>query len=391
MYSISALAAEVGLSRSTLLYYEKLKLIQGRRRDNGYRYYNDSDVQRLRLVQQLHTGGLTLKECKACVDAKIERQLLHNRLQQLDAEIAQKQQARELLAALLGETGLKHWHESIDKIAPEAHLDWLIKQGFNEKEALRLKWLSKDMNEHEHYMADFDRIFTELDRLGPGSEADTLKALAHIPFAPQRMLEVGCGKGIATTVLASYCSAMITAVDNDQPALSRLSERVAAAGLNDRVTTQCASMTELPFRDSSFDVIWAEGSAYIMGVTKALARWRRLLNDNGVLVLSDLVWRTDTPSTEAQEYWQQGYPDMTTTTLRIQQAQAAGYQVIANFALSEAAWQAYYQPLQARTAELKTSMPHSAAVIDIEAELTIYQQYRQEFDYQFLLLQKLND
>ncbi|MCW8330851.1 MerR family transcriptional regulator [Photobacterium sp. SDRW27] len=386
MYRISELAEQVGLSRTTLLYYEKLGLIEGQRLDNGYRIYSDRDEQRVRLIQQLQAGGLTLKECKACLNAKVERQILLNRLQQLDEEIAKKQQSRQLLAALLGESGLKEWHESIDKIAPNAHLDWLIKQGFNEKEALRLKWLSKDMNEHEQYMTDFNHIFDGLDRLGPGTEAETLKALRKVPFSPQTLMEVGCGKGIATTVLAKNSFAMITAVDNDEPALERLTERLADAGLADRVTTQCASMTDLPFEAASFDVIWAEGSAYIMGVTNAMEQWRSLLTDGGVLVISDLVWQTKNPSADVQAFWQKEYPDMTTTAKRIEQAQAAGYQVLDTFTLSEAAWKAYFMPLQTRVDALKSEMQDSTALRDIEVELNIYRQSLDEFGYQMFIL-----
>ena len=389
MYRISELATQVGLSRSTLLYYEKIGLIEGQRLKNGYRTYSDRDAQRLRLIQQFQTGGLTLTECKACLDAKVERQILLNRLQQLDAEIAQKQKSRQLLAALLGEGGLKKWHESIDKIAPDAHLDWLIKQGFNEKEALRLKWLSKDMNEHEQYMADFGQIFEGLDRWGPGTEAETRKALAKIPFSPQNIMEVGCGKGIATMVLAKHCSAMITAVDNDEPALACLSERLTDAGLVNRVTTQCASMTDLPFEAASFDVIWAEGSAYIMGVAKAMEQWRRLLKNNGVLVISDLVWCTTSPSTEMQAFWEKEYPDMRTTAVRIEQAKVAGYQVLDSFALSEEAWQAYSVPLQERIETLKPKMADCPALLDIEKELDVYYQNRNEFGYQIFILKSI--
>lgn len=60
MYRISELAQKVGLSRSTLLYYEKLKLISAIRQSNGYRCYTDKDVQRVKLLQQLQAGGLTL-------------------------------------------------------------------------------------------------------------------------------------------------------------------------------------------------------------------------------------------------------------------------------------------------------------------------------------------
>lgn len=102
MYRISELAEKVGLSRSTLLYYEKLGLLQGVRQTNGYRLYSDKDVQQLRLLQQLQVGGLTLKECKSFLDSKVQRSVLEMRLQQLDEDIAQKQQARALLCRFAG-------------------------------------------------------------------------------------------------------------------------------------------------------------------------------------------------------------------------------------------------------------------------------------------------
>ncbi|MBC7005431.1 MerR family transcriptional regulator [Photobacterium sp. BZF1] len=388
MYRISELAEQVGLSRSTLLYYEKLGLIAGKRLDNGYRIYSERDLQRLRLLQQLQAGGLTLKECQACLEAKVDRDLLLNRMHQLDQEIAHKQQSRDLLAAMLGESDMTAWHQSLEQTAPDAHLDWLMKQGFDEKQALRLKWLSKDMNTHEQYMADFNRIFQSLDRWGPGLEAETIKAFGMLPSKPESILEIGCGQGIATTVLADQSDAVITAVDNHEDALSRLQQRAAEAGVEGKVVTQCASMTDLPFSDGSFDTIWAEGCAYIMGVNNAFNQWRRLLKDGGVLVLSDLVWHTDNPSAERKAFWSKEYPDMTTVDERIKQAQASGYEVLMHFTLSDEAWQAYFLPLQQRVNELKEAMAGSQAIKDIQTELDIYHQGFEQFGYQVFILQK---
>lgn len=107
MYRISELATKVGLSRSTLLYYEKLELISSRRQANGYRAYSDQDLQQLKLLQQLQAGGLTLRECQACLDARIDRSLLLERLQTLEQEIAEKQQSRDLLASMLGMASMR--------------------------------------------------------------------------------------------------------------------------------------------------------------------------------------------------------------------------------------------------------------------------------------------
>ena len=388
MYRISELAKRVGLSRTTLLYYEKTGLLTGKRLANGYRIYSDYDVQRLRLVQQLHAAGLTLSECKACLEAKTDRQVLLNRLAKLDTEIAEKQNARLLLAALLGEEGHKEWNETIDRVAPDAHLEWLIKQGFSETEALRLKWLSKDMNEHDRYMNDFFQIYGPLDRWGPGLDEDSLKALSRIPFPPEKILEIGCGKGVATTVLAEHSGAQITAVDNDSAALERLLERAEEAGVKNKVITVCASMTELPFAKQSFDLIWSETSAYIMGVLNAMKSWRNLLVRDGILVYSDLVWLTDNPSAENSLFWKAGYPEMATVQQREKQAREAGFTVLDSFTLSEAACRAYYDPLQERVNEVKGEMAGSAALRDIEQELAIYSNYGQEFGFQMFILQK---
>lgn len=405
MYRISELAELVGLSRSTLLYYGKLGLIEAQRQSNGYRLYSEKDLQRVRLLQQLQAGGLTLEECQACLDAKIERSLLENRLKQLDEELQQKQRSRDLLAAMLGESGLEEWHESMDKLAPDAHLDWLIKQGFDEKQALRLKWLSKDMNEHEQYMADFGAIFEGLERLCPGTNEDTLTALSHVPEAPKRVLEIGCGKGIATSVLTNamkkhQAEVQVTAVDNDQPCLDILNQQALELGLESNIKTVCASMMDLPFEARSFDLIWSEGSAYIMGVQKALKQWRKLLADDGILVVNDLVWNTENPSESAEVFWQKEYPDMTTVSERMKQAKAAGYQVLNDFAMSDAGWLAYYQPLQKRVEALKATMPNSKALVNCDNEIKQFfnnsklaegsqGSAKRDFDYHFFVLKKV--
>ncbi|WP_434999108.1 MerR family transcriptional regulator [Vibrio scophthalmi] len=386
MYRISELAQMLGLSRTTLLYYEKLGLICGQRLSNGYRTYSDMDLQRLRLIQQLHSGGLTLKECKACLEAKVERAVLLERLEHLDQEIAQKQQSRDLLAALLGETSLNQWHETLDKLAPDAHIDWLIKQGFSETDAQRLRWLSKDMNTHDTYMADFYRIFDPLERRGPGSESDTLAALRKVPMKPSQILEVGCGQGIATRLLAQQCDAQITAIDNDEEAIKAL--QASNQEHAEQIRFECASMTDLPYAERSFDLIWSEGSAYIMGVENAFKQWRSLLNQGGVLVLSDLVWSTDDANETAKAFWGSEYPDMTTVETRIKQAKAAGYQVVDTFPISDAAWEAYYQPLSQQVAALKDELTNSQAIKDIERELSAYRQRDDQFDYQMFILMK---
>lgn len=388
MYRISELATKVGLSRSALLYYEKLKLISGKRLGNGYRAYDDSDVQRIRLIQQLQLGGLTLAECKACVDSRIDHVLLRERYNELANEIEEKKRSLDLLGALLGKKSQKAWHEKLLKSAPDAHLDWLRIQGFEEKEALRIKWLSKDMNDHDVYMNDFLKVFETLERWGPGSVEETLKALSSVPYEPQNILEIGCGNGVSTLVLAKNTKAKILATDNEQSALDRLASAIEKEGLSSQVSTKCISMTELDFEAGSFDLIWAEACAYVMGVENALRQWEKLLTDNSVLMLSDLVWLSDNPSDESKKFWKNEYPDMQTVGARKSQIKSAGYKIIDTFTLDKSAWSNYYEPLKVRADSLKNKMKGSQALDDICYEVELYEKHLGEFGYQVFVMQR---
>ncbi|CAG8999688.1 MAG: 2-methoxy-6-polyprenyl-1,4-benzoquinol methylase, mitochondrial [Candidatus Celerinatantimonas neptuna] len=244
------------------------------------------------------------------------------------------------------------------------------------------------MNAHNQYIADFMTVFQTLERWGPSTDADSLKALSLLPITPTNIIDIGCGKGFSTRLLAKHTQAQIVAVDNEQSALDELGKSLAKQALDSRVTLSCASMTELPFSPESFDCVWSEGSAYIMGVKQALTQWQALLKDHGCLVLSDLVWLTGSPSPDAMEFWKGEYPDMQTVAKRLTQMRQAGFEVIDHFTLSEQAWFDYYQPLKARVAEVKISMPNSTAIADLKREITIYERYLGEFGYHMFVLQK---
>lgn len=390
MHLISEVAKQVGLSRTTLLYYEKIGLIKGQRLANGYRYYRDYDVQRLKLLQRLQAGGLSLKECQACLEAKLERATLSERLAQLDQEIAQKQAARDLLAGLLGERSLRAWHESLNQTAPDAHLDWLLQQGFNEKDALRLKWLSKDMNEHDQYMQDFMQVFEPLERWGPGGEEETLRALNALPFSPRNILEIGSGKGLSTKALAEHSDAQITAMDNEPLAIEALQAKLEQLGFDSRVMPVCASMTALPFAQQSFDLLWAEGCVYIMGLQKALEQWKPQLKKDGILVVSDLVWLSDTPQQDYVDFWKGEYPDMQPLATRLAQFEQQGYEVLDHFSISQQAWKNYWQPLEARISELSLELEGAQALTDITREVELYRRHQgDQYAYHFFIARVL--
>ena len=107
-----------------------------------------------------------------------------------------------------------------------------------------------------------------LPRQGPGSRESTSRALWMIPTLPARprVLDLGCGSGPQTLVLAQLLpDASITAIDSHGPFVDELRRRAEASGVADRVTgVQGDFITDLP--QGPWDLIWSEGAAYFSGL-----------------------------------------------------------------------------------------------------------------------------
>lgn len=390
MYRISELGKLVGLSRTALLYYEKVGLVSGKRLENGFRVYSERDAQRIRLLQLLQSAGLSLQECLACMNGKVDRQQLLDRLQNLGNEITKKIEAKNLLEALLGINQTRVWHESFEQSAAEEHLQWLLRQGFDEKDAQRIRWLSKDMHKHEKYMSDFNLLLEGLNRLGPGSDKDTLRAFKAVTGKVNRIIDMGCGRGASAILLAQHTSAHIIAIDNEQTYLDDLCRKLADLQNLSQLEVLCSNISSLPLSPGWADLIWAEGSAYIIGFKNALRQWRSLSSKDGYLVVSELVWQSDKPSKPCALYWHNHYTALTNVAGNIQLALQAGYEVVDTFAVSEQAWQNYLVPLEKELSRYASSMQHTQAWIDLNDEVNFHKQYLGEYTYQFFILKKVN-
>lgn len=98
----------------------------------------------------------------------------------------------------------------------------------------------------------------------------------------QRVLEVGCGRGIALPILAQLCRpAHLAGLDIDGALLAEAAEGLSARHLQAELVQ--ADVREIPFPDESFDVVIDFGTCYhITHPERALHEIARVLSVGGV-------------------------------------------------------------------------------------------------------------
>ncbi len=106
-----------------------------------------------------------------------------------------------------------------------------------------------------------------------------------------------------TLTFAKALDCRIKAVDVVDEYPNILRERAEESNFSDRIEILKCDMNDLQFRPESFDIIWAEGSVYIMRVEKALANWKRFLKPGGYISFSELVWLKPDPPDQVTRFF----------------------------------------------------------------------------------------
>ena len=172
MYTIGEFVKYFQISRSTLIYYDKINLLKPTGRSEGnYRLYSDADKQKMQQIAVYKEAGLSLTAIAEILGAEQSAVavVLEQRLHQLNGEISELRQQQQLLINLLNKDSLlrtgkvmtveqwvalleaagmnkqdrQKWHEEFERTMPEAHTDFLQSLGLSEDEVTRIKSRSK--------------------------------------------------------------------------------------------------------------------------------------------------------------------------------------------------------------------------------------------------------
>ena len=238
----------------------------------------------------------------------------------------------------------------------------------------------------------FFELFSGLPQQGPGDAGSTLRALSLVPgVGPEtRILDIGCGTGRQTRVLAQNSPARIVAIDNHLPFVDALNSEASRLGLAERLEARVDDMRHLDFADASFDLIWCEGAIYIAGVEAALRDWRRLLVRGGYVDFTEVCWTRPDPPDECVSFWNQEYPAIRDATALLTAIDACGYETVGHFMLPRSAWwDDYYRPLELNVKAFRLryrGRPEAQELADqCQREIDVWKAYSDYYGYAFFV------
>lgn len=154
MLTVTQLARKFGISRATVLYYEKKGLLKpSTRSDNGYRWYGADEIETLETIMAYRSFGLPVAKLSDLIKRKnevdherilrdqfkaLEREVLLLRQQQksivqlleqptlLESNMVTKARWIEIMrAAGLSDQNMIDWHKKFEEMEPEEHQNFL--------------------------------------------------------------------------------------------------------------------------------------------------------------------------------------------------------------------------------------------------------------------------
>lgn len=202
----------------------------------------------------------------------------------------------------------------------------------------------------------------------------TRKAYQRLPHIGEpQILDIGCGSGVPAIQLAKLSDGKITGIDIDQSCIDEFNKKIKQEGLTNRVKAINLSFSEMKFPDETFDIIWSEGVIGKLHFEDELKNWRRLLKQNGYLVI---------------------HYQISAVSESLSRIPSFGYVLVDTISLPSGAWWAeFYKPIEEKMCFLfqkYQSDPDASKLLKmLQHEIAMVKKSPDDFDTAFFIMKKV--
>lgn len=175
------------------------------------------------------------------------------------------------------------------------------------------------------------------------------------------LLDMGAGKGEAAATLAAEFACRILAIEPYDAFVHISTAKFWHFNLRDLVTVLRANGRNLPVRDDSMDAAYCIGAPSIVGLAPALAELGRVVKAGGLVIVSDVAWRSKPEAPLGREWGWLAQATPTTVDDYVAAIVAAGLSVEDAITHPREDWENYWAPMLAVAAEAKTASASGGA------------------------------
>ena len=167
MYTIGEICKRFNLSRSTILYYDKLGLLKATKRQaNNYRVYNEEQVTRLENILIYRNFGVSLKDIGKILDPSNSEvsTILLNRLSEIQSEIEVLKKQRLFVIDVLKQEII---YKPDTQFTPKTWSELLLKLGYDEPSTFRWHKEFEEENPkmHRKFLKSLNMSNKEIEKL----------------------------------------------------------------------------------------------------------------------------------------------------------------------------------------------------------------------------------
>lgn len=141
--------------------------------------------------------------------------------------------------------------------------------------------------------------------LSPGGAREVADIVNGIPLQGWEVLDLGCGIGGASVMLArEFGAGRVLGIDLEPSSIEQATRFVAEAGLGDRVTVKLAAPGPLPVSDASFDLVFSKDViCHVPDKPAFFSEVFRVLRPGGLFASGDWIKGAEGPGSEAFRVW----------------------------------------------------------------------------------------